>query len=157
MARFRLAIVSVITLISLLAFSGSALAADSQVGTWKLNLSKSKYAGPAPKSSINKIEAVDGGIRLIADNVDADGKEVHDEYTVKYDGKDYPVKTNPDRTVAYKRIDDQTFEAVGKNKGKVTTTARLVYSKDGKTRTVYATTIDAEGHKSEAVRVYDKQ
>lgn len=144
-------------LISVLVVSLSILAGDSQVGMWKLNLAKSKYQGAAPKSSINKIEAVEGGIRLIADNVDADGKATHDEYTVKYDGKDYPVKTNPARTIAYKKIDDYTFEAVGKNNGRVTTTARLVYSKDGKTRTVYATSIDAQGRKTEAVRVYDRQ
>jgi hypothetical protein len=134
----------------------SFLASDAQVGTWKLNVAKSKYGGPAPQASINKIEAVEGGIRLIADNVDATGKSSHDEYTVKYDGKDHPVKTNPARTIAYRKIDDYTFEAVGKNSGRITTTARLIYSKDGKTRTVIATSIDGDGKKSESTRVYDR-
>lgn len=144
-------------LISVLVLALPVFAADNQVGMWKLNLAKSKYSGPAPKSSTNKVEAVEGGIRLIADGIDADGKPTHDEYTVKYDGKDHPVKTNPARSIAYKKIDDYTFEAVGKNNGRVTTTARLIYSKDGKTRTVIATSIDAQGHKSESTRVYDRQ
>src|SRR2546423_13706920 len=99
----RLGTVFVVMVVALVfASTTSVFAADAQVGTWKLNLAKSNYGEHAPKSSINKIEAVEGGIRLIADNVDAEGKPVHDEYTVKYDGKDYPVKTNPARAIADK-------------------------------------------------------
>jgi len=52
------------------------VAADSNVGTWKLNLSKSKFdPGPAPKGETLKIEAVGAdGIKFAADGTDAAGK-----------------------------------------------------------------------------------
>ena len=41
-----------------MAFVATAVAADSNIGTWKLNVAKSKFSpGPAPKSQTLKIEA----------------------------------------------------------------------------------------------------
>jgi hypothetical protein len=52
------AFVFALALISVLALTAVVFAADNNVGTWKLNLAKSKYSpGPAPKSQTLKIEA----------------------------------------------------------------------------------------------------
>src|ERR1700752_5336098 len=87
--------------------------ADMSIGTWKLNLAKSKYdpASLAPKSQTTKNEAAPDGVKQTADIVDSTGKMIHTEYTAKYDGKDYPVKGDPNRdTVSVKKVDDYTFE-----------------------------------------------
>ena len=51
--RNRLFLTSTVILVAVLAFTIIAWGPDSNVGTWKLNLDKSKYSpGPAPKSRI---------------------------------------------------------------------------------------------------------
>jgi hypothetical protein len=145
---------------ALIALGSVAFAADNNIGTWKLNVANSTYSpGPAPKSQTSKIEAWgEDGVKYTSDGVGSDGKPTHTEFQAKYDGKDNPFKGNPDAdTIAYKRIDANTVEAVTKLKGKVTMNARAVVSKDGKTRTLTQTGKDAEGRDVKNVAVYDKQ
>lgn len=149
-----------LVLISVLALTAMVFAADNNVGTWKLNLAKSKYGpGPAPKSQTLKIEAWgDDGVKYTADGVGADGKPTHAEFQAKYDSKDYPFKGNPDADMlAYKRIDANTLEATLKLKGKPTITAKAMVSKDGKTRTVTQMGKDAQGRAVNITAVYEKQ
>src|SRR5437870_2364867 len=94
-----------------LAFGAVVMAADSNIGTWKLNVAKSKFSpGPAPKSQTLKIEAWGtDGVKFTSDGIDADGKPTHAEFQAKYDGKFVPFKGNPDADMlAYKRIDANT-------------------------------------------------
>lgn len=85
-------------------------------------------------------------------------KPAHDEWTGKFDGKDYPITGDPDvDTRAYKPINDHTLAFTEKKGGKVVGTGRIVYSADGKTRTVTATETDTKGTKTRATTVYDKQ
>src|SRR6202043_2309765 len=144
-------------------FSVTAMGADMLAGTWKLNVAKSKYSpGPAPQSNTVKFESVDGGIKLVADGLDSQGKKTHNEYTAKFDGKDYPTKPmldgkpNPNAAdaVSYKKIDDYTYEVTNKLKGKALTVARHVISKDGKTRTVTTTGTNAQGQKQNDTTVF---
>ena len=149
----------VIALTSVLAF-GAVAFADNNVGTWKLNLAKSSFSpGPAPKSQTLKIEAWgDDGLKYAADGVGPDGKPTHAEFQAKFDGKDVPFKGNPDAdTLAYKRVDANTIQATTKMKGKTTITAKVVVSKDGKTRTLTQTGTDAQGRTVKNVLVYDRQ
>jgi len=156
----RSAFVFALVLISALALTAVVFAADNNVGTWKLNLAKSKYSpGPAPKSQTLKIEAWgDDGVKYRADGVGADGKPTHAEFQAKYDGKDYAFTGNPDAdTLAYKRIDANTLEATLKMKGKPTITAKATVSKDGKTRTVTQMGKNAQGQSIDITSVYEKQ
>src|SRR3954470_24618140 len=80
---------------------GGALLAqitNPEVGTWKINVEKSKYSpGPAPKSGITKIEAVGDGRKVTVDQAAADGTTRHWEYTANLDGRDNPMAgNNPD-------------------------------------------------------------
>jgi hypothetical protein len=137
-----------------------AQSTDSQVGTWKLNLAKSKYSpGPAPKSATTKIEAVGAGTKVIVDNVQADGSIGHWEYTGNYDGKDIPMTgNNPNADmVARTRINATTIQMINKKGGKVTTTQTSVVSADGKTRTVTTKGVNAAGQTVHNVGVYDRQ
>jgi hypothetical protein len=127
--------IAVITLA--IAFGVVAMAADPFVGTWKINLEKSKYdPGPAPKSLILKILAEDDGIKIVNDRVGADGKPTHSEMSIKIDGKNHPATWNPnvDAYVAT-RIDTNSYETVWKKDGKEVAHSRIVVSRDGKTLT----------------------
>ena len=133
---------------------------DPQVGTWKLNLAKSKYSpGPAPKSGTTKIETAGTGTTVIVDQPQADGSVRHWEFTANYDGKDSPVTgNNPDAdTVARTRINATTIQTISKKGEKVTTTQTSAVSADGKTRTVTTKGVNAAGKKVNNVAVYDRQ
>ena len=127
-------------------------------GAWKLDPAKSTFSpGPAPKSQSAKLDAMDGGMRTVADRVEADGSLTHFEWTVKFDGKDYPVKGDPGRdAVSVKKIDDFTIEITNKKAGKTTTTIRAVYARDGKSRTETTTGTNAQGVKIKNVTVWSK-
>jgi hypothetical protein len=135
-----------------------APAAKNMVGTWKLDPAKSKYSpGPTPKSQVATLDAVEGGMKVVSDRVEADGKTTHFEWTAKFDGKDYPVKGDPGRdAVSVKKVDDYTLDITNKKGGKVTTTIHAVYAKDGKSRTETVTGTDTEGKKIENVTQWTK-
>jgi hypothetical protein len=137
-----------------------AQAADPQVGTWKLNVAKSKFSpGPAPKSATTIITAVGAGTKVVVDQVQADGTTRHWEFTGNYDGKDSAVTgNNPDAdTVARTRVNANSVKVVAKKGGKVTTSQTSVVSADGKTRTVTTTGTNAAGVAVNNVAVYEKQ
>jgi hypothetical protein len=113
-------------------------------GTWVLNLSKSKYDPPelTPKSNKAVFEEVPGGVHVLTDGVDAQGRATHADYTATFDGPDIPtngiVGGKPNKEVdsaAWKKIDDRTYEVINKRKGEVVNTNRIVISADGKSRT----------------------
>ena len=151
----------VVILGALVAFftANATLAADAFSGTWKLNLTKSKYdPGPPPKGpNVSKIEAIAGGLKFTNDGVNSEGKPTHNEWSGKFDGKDNPVKGDPNRdTAALKKIDDYTIEITNKKDGKVTTVVRAVFSRDGKTRTQTSQGTNVKGIKVNNTTVYEK-
>jgi hypothetical protein len=144
---------------ALLGLAATLVAADTAIGTWKLNVDKFKYTpGPPPKSATLTYEETADGIKTTGESVDAEGKTTSFEYTAKYDGKDYPV-TGSDLydTITIKRINDQTAEATLKKSGKVVSNARRVVSKDGKVMTLTITGTNSTGKKMHNVAVYEKQ
>jgi hypothetical protein len=133
-------------------------AEEVNMGTWKLNEAKSKFSSGAPKNTTVVYATADDSVKVTVDGVDADGKPVHNEWTGKFDGKDYPVTGDPTSdTRAYKRVNDHTLEVTNKKGDKGTTTARIVVSADGKSRTVTSHGTDANGKKISSTAVYDKQ
>jgi ribosomal protein S18 len=145
--------------VALLAFGVALWSADPTIGTWKLNVAKSKYSpGPPPKSATITYEETADGIKRAGESVDADGKTTSFSYTAKYDGNDYPVSGSDDfDTIMLKRVNDNTVEATLKKSGKVVSTARRLVSKDGKMMTLTITGTNAKGQKMKSVAVYEKQ
>jgi hypothetical protein len=143
-----------------LALATVAMAVDPFVGTWKLNLAKSKFNPPssALKSDMVKIEAQDNGLKFTFDRVDVEGKAIHIEEAPKFDGKDYPVKgvTTVD-TVSLRRIDANTFEHVEKKDGKEGARVLVVVSKNGRTSTVTSKEKNEKGQDVTSIVFYDKQ
>jgi hypothetical protein len=135
-------------------------AEDPQVGTWELNVAKSKFSpGPAPKSVTSKIEAWgDDGVKVKSDGVNAEGQTTHVEFQAKYDGKDHPITGSPNaETISLKRVNPNTVEAITKKGGKQVGKGRSVISKDGKTLTLTSEGTDAQGRKFKNVGVYDRK
>jgi len=125
-----------------------------------VDVAKSKYnpADLAPKSVTVKSSVAGKGLNVVVDVVDSTGKPLHYEYTVMYDGRDAPVKGDPGRdTTAMKRINDLTFEQTNKKDGKVTTVSRLVYAKDGNSRTQTTTGMNPQGQKINNTVVWIRQ
>ncbi len=109
---------------------------DPLVGTWKVNVVKSKWDPPsaAMKTLVTKHESVPpDGVKMTLDGVNGRGEPIHLEYTYKLNGTDFPYSANTTR--AYTRIDDGSYEYVEKVDGKVTRTSKVVRSADGKTAT----------------------
>jgi len=149
-----------IVLTLVLCFVGVAVcfADDANMGTWKLNEAKSKLAPGAPKNNTVVYEAAGDNVKVTVDGTDKDGKPTHNEWTGKFDGKDYPVTGDPSSDArSYTKIDDRTLGLNVKKGGKVTTSGRIVVSADGKSRTVTTSGTDSKGTKVKSTAVYDKQ
>lgn len=141
-------------------FWGSAvLAADNWIGTWKLDVAKSKFSpGPAPRSVSLTFAATPDGIKFTSDGVDAGGKATHTEFVSRFDGKEVPYPGNPNAdTGSPKRIDDNSYEGTWRKDGKVTIQLRGVVSKDGKTLTIHLKGKNAKGEAVDSTTVYVKQ
>jgi hypothetical protein len=136
----------------------TSLASDLNMGTWKINEAKSKIPAGATKNNTVVYEVSSDGVKVTVDGVDGDGKPIHNEWTGKYDGKDYPLVGDPTSTSrAYKKIDAHTTTLTNKKDGKVTTTGKIVVAADGKRRTLTVSGTDANGKKFSYAAVYDKQ
>jgi hypothetical protein len=95
---------------------------------------------------------------VTVEGVDKDGKPTHNEWTGKFDGKDYPVAGDPTSDVrSYRKTDDHTLELTGKKAGKTTLTGTIVVAADGKSRTVSLKLTDPSGKTTSSTAVYDKQ
>ena len=154
--------------LALLASVGAFAQNNALIGTWKMNLTKSKFnPGPPQKSPTTaELEAADGGIKIITDDVNAEGKKTHSEVTVTFDGKrDYRTATvngKPDETtyqfMSIVKVDDYNYDVYellpgGGRFG----TLHWTISPDGKTRTVTGTGTDAQGKSTNNMTVWDKQ
>ena len=94
---------------------------------------------------------------MIVDQIAADGRTTHWEYTANYDGKDYPITGSNNDTVALTRIDARTIQSVFKKAGKVTSSQVAVVSVDGKTLTRTTKGLNAAGESVERATVFHKQ
>ena len=159
MRRASMAFGVLFMLASVVQFAQVTPAGNPMLGTWKLDPAKSTFSpGPAPKGQTAKLEAVDGGMKVVADRIESDGKPTHFEWTAKFDGKDYPVKGDPGRdAVSVRKIDNYTLEITNKKAGKVLSTIRAVYARDGKSRTETTTGTSPQGQKIKNVTVWAKQ
>jgi len=136
-----------------------AFGADESLGTWKLNIGKSKFNPTAPVKSLTTTrEAAEGGVKLTTTGEQSDGTKINSSYTAKYDGSDYPVTGAPWDTISIKQVDSNTFTTVTKKTdGKYKSTGRTVISKDGKTMTTTSKGVNAEGKPINYTMVWEKQ
>jgi hypothetical protein len=160
--RLVVGVVGFVALLGLLAAVRSDVAfgqGDPHIGTWVLNVAKSKYTpGPAPKDQTSVYATAGDGFKVSTSGTGADGKPTMTGFTAMFDGKDHPVTGNPDwDAIVAKRVDSHTVEFTRKKGGKVVQTATSAVSKDGKTRTVTTSGVNAQGQKISTVAVYEKK
>ncbi len=133
--------------------------ANPAIGTWVLDVAKSKYpAGTAPKSQTLVYAEAKDGYTVKADGVGPDGKPQQLSQTVVFDGKPHPASGNGGFDAAsYKSVDATTVEFTRYLKGKQVATGKRTMSKDGKTLTIETTTTGADGKASTSVAVYSRK
>ncbi len=147
-----------------LGLAGLLLGADDPfVGTWKLNLNKSKF-GPSQPGRATKEETLvieksgDDGI-VTMKGTREDGSAILVKYStpvaggpVKYDS---PLPAG--MTVTSKRLDQRTTEMVTMLNGKEVSTQHNTVSANGKTLRSASKGVNAQGQAFEGVAVWDKR
>jgi len=127
------------------------------LGTWTLNLEKSRYAsGKPPRRQTRTYEARGRDVRATVDTVTADGRTLHVEFLATYDSQEHPVTGSVDADmIKMKKTAPRTSEATLSHAGKVSGVAKRVISADGRTLTI---TYDGEteGNQLHYISVYDK-
>jgi hypothetical protein len=148
-----------IVLLAATFIGGIAMAADPVVGTWKLDVAKSKFSpGPAPTSATRVYSESADGVALDGKTVAADGKEASMHVAYKADGKSYPVTGNPDAdSVTPKSVNASTWDFTLTKAGKVVGTVHRVVSADGKTLTVKNKGTHSDGVAYEDTLVFTRQ
>ena len=121
---------------------------DPANGTWKLNLSKSKFSpGPAPKELTLTIASAGPGRSVEVTGMAGDGTPMKWGYSGNFDGKEMRVTgSNPDADIVMmKRRSPTTTRTIWKKDGKQTVVNGVDVSADGKTLTVAASGVNAKG------------
>ena len=129
------------------------------VGSWKANLSKSKFSpGPAPRSQTLTWRSVAAGLEFTVDTVGADGKPTKTVTIEKVDGGYAPVLGSTTPTMRrLRRIDDHTYEDGDTVNGKPTVTRRIAISPDARSLTITMSGTNVQGQTVNNVVVFEKQ
>jgi hypothetical protein len=125
---------------------------DRFVGTWKLNVAKSKFSPGPPPTSVTVTIAPD---KVSVEEVHANGKTESWSYTPS-SGTPATITGMENSSVIEKRVNDRTMEHTWKM-GESTMQGKGVLSKDGKRMTYTLTGTGPEGKPVHNVEVYDKQ
>ena len=126
------------------------------IGTWRLNVAKSKYSpGPALRSETRVYARSADGVKGVVSRVYSDGRAERFEYMANF-GKDIMVTGIPEYdSVTLRKVDDLTSDAVLSHAGNVYGVARRTIAADGRTMTI---TFDRKSQEARVhnVAVYDK-
>ena len=133
--------------------------ANPFLGTWKQDVSKWKGTpGAAPKSVTVKMEQAGAMFKVTVSGTGSDDKPISQNYSMAYDGKDYPFSGSADYDmVSAKMLDATTRHTVRKKGGKEVQTVHSVLSKDGKHYTATTSGVNAKGEKVQTTATYDRQ
>ena len=158
----RIAFVFAVTILCLVVPGLLLAQTNPAVGSWKLNVEKSKFpTGMAPKSLSRTVTADGDSVTYSFEGQGPDGSALKYSFTVKYDGKDYEVTGSgmpygADH-IAIKRVNSHMFSATLKKDGKEVGTSTSTVSHDGKTTTLNSKGTDAKGNAVKTTSIYDKQ
>jgi hypothetical protein len=150
-------LVALLLFASLFAAS-SAFAADPIVGTWTLNVAKSKFSpGPAPKAGTRVYTEADGVYTLDQTMTTADGKDV--PFKTQYrEGQDVPVTDGKGiDSIRATKVNANTWDFSLKSSGKEVGHVHRTVSADGKKLTVHNTGLQPSGANADDTLVFDKK
>jgi hypothetical protein len=158
----RISFVVAMVILCLSASSVMFGADNPNIGTWNLNVDKSKITpGSLPKSLTRTVSADGDNVKYSYEGTSADGTALAYGFTVKYDGNDNPITGSgmpfgADQ-IAIKRLGSHSFSSTLKRGGKVVATTKSTVSSDGKTATLTSKGTDQNGKTVSSTLVYDKQ
>lgn len=147
--------------ISMLVVSYPVIAQSDDLfyGTRKLDPSKSKYSpGPAPNggSLAVTMKPEKDGFLMIADTVSATGEKHHNEVFATFDGKEHPMGDNGNMTIAFLKIDDNTYARIDKVNGQVVSVDKITVSDGGRTHTMEQIGKNRKGEPVKNILVFTK-
>ena len=139
--------------------SGILLAQSNPfVGTWKLNLAKSKDPGAFPKEETLTVQVVGGQRQVTIKGTATNGSPISFKYEVPDKGGLGKVLAGgPYDAIAGKRIDANTREVSYMMRGKGVLQLRSAVSKDGNTMSLTVEGKDDQGRTFSGLAVFDKQ
>lgn len=133
---------------------------DPRIGTWKLNVAKSKFAPAASrKSETRTYQMSDGAVMVHVETILSDGSKQELSFDGTPNGQDHPYNSTPAYfadTVSVRR-DGNGFIGESKKDGKLLFTTTDSFSADGKVLTLTTKGMNAKGQPVNSVRVYEKQ
>ena len=120
-----------------LAQSAGNAGQERLLGTWRLDLAKSKYSPGPPLRSETRVYTRDGkGVKGVIDRVYGDGRREVIEYRAEVD-IDVPVSgSKAYDAIRFKVVDELTTEGVLSHAGRVFGSSRRVIAPDGETMTI---------------------
>ena len=134
---------------------------DPFVGTWKLNVTKSKFTpGPPRKSETRIVVTGPNGMDVSVKRVNGNSATQAFEYTTNLDGKSHPITGDGPEgadSIAVNLTTPKTMQVTLTKAGKVVGTATITVSSDGKSLTITSKGTRADGSPFSNVAVYDKQ
>jgi hypothetical protein len=138
------------------------LAQDSPfIGTWKLNVAKSKSDMPLPKSLTRTVTADGSGLKYVFEGVAADGSAISYSFSSNFDGKASAVTGSGmpggADSITLKRINANKVTGLSTKGGKEIGKSEAEVSKDGKVATVRTKGKTADGKDFSTSSVFDKQ
>jgi len=147
---------------AVLAVAGLVTAADASdpvIGTWTLNVAKSRFTpGHELKSQTRTYAATAKGVSVKVSGVAANGTALSQQSTFKYDGKSYPMSGAPDYdALSLQRANDGMVKSTLLRAGKPVGTTIRTISMHGKVMTLSTKLKDVTGQRNEMIAVYDKQ
>jgi hypothetical protein len=136
---------------------------DPALGSWKLNVAKSKFTpGPPIKGDTRSYEVNNEGWLLVTtETIQPDGRRTGVRFAAKFDGKPYPQigRFAPTVTlITYEQVDKRTLKYTQyDSNGKVNSTNTRTVSADGKTMTIEQRSTDEKGRPTVNVELFERQ
>jgi hypothetical protein len=152
----------VMLFLALIALASPVWAADPIIGTWKLNLSESKFPATEvmPKERMEVYRELDvDEMEFTATGVEADGSPISFKATWPQQGGAVDILQGGDGETSYVEtlIEPGNWYVTVLQNGKQIGIIHKTFSKDGKRMRQTYTSTDAQGNPFERLSLYDRQ
>lgn len=162
MTRIGFGVVALLT-ISLAGTAAAQSKDDPSIGTWKLNVAKSKFTpGPPIQGDTRSYEVNEAGwLFVTTETTQPDGTRTGVRFAAKFDGKAYPQigRFAPTVTmITYEPVDRRTLKYTQRDtSGKIVSTNTRTVSADGKTMIIDQRTTNASGQPVVNIELFERQ
>jgi len=162
MTRIGFVLAALLT-ISLAGTAAAQSKNDPSIGTWKLNVAKSKFTpGPPIQGDTRSYEVNEAGwLFVTTETIQPDGTRTGVRFAAKFDGKAYPQigRFAPTVTlITYEPVDRRTLKYTQRDtSGKIVSTNTRTVSEDGKTMLIEQRTSNASGQPVVNIELFERQ